>query len=544
MAMTRVLAFAVVAGLVAGCGGIVDVVNEYDDGTSSTSDGGRSNEGGSSDASVVDGATIAWGAESGTRLKAIWWKTEDGARSFAGWHDDELGQDCTFIHATDGVDRCVPPAPYIQGYGPPSLFEDAACTIPLVFAPRATVSNACALTDPMPGGLYATLVYSAPTGGGSCGFAFEVHSLSPTSGLSHVYSGAGCAQQDADPTLSYYEYGAAIPPSTFVGSKTAIEPASTRLTFLTRTNDDGGRERLSLYDQSLGVTCGATQAADDTIRCLPDTTGEVGIFADANCTTPLEHCDHSTSCDQDLCGNPVPFAAAVDQVGGCDQRFHIYPVTGTVPEGTPVYERTGSACDPSDVLRDQLGGYVGAEIDPSKFVALESSFLNVETRLRRYVWDPNGQGPIGVTTRPYAAGHGYVDIGWRDGARVEDCAITPTVDDQLRCVPAAALAQAFSDDTCADAPLVRLGTNAGCAGVARYVTTRPVLSDACARERVFEVGPTVLTDQTSEYALMAGIDGGAETTTCTSFTPQAGTDYVVVGADVTSQFVGFSRVIE
>ena len=530
-------AIALLLALVAGCGGIVDIVNEQGDARDVGSDAG-SRDGGAGDATMsADGGTIAWGAESGARLKAVWWKTDDGARQFAGWHDELLGQDCSFMHTTDSVDRCVP-GPSVQVYGSPNVFEDAACKVPLVGIAKSPESPTCPLTAPVPGDSYATVVYSAPTGQGSCGFAFELHALKKVSALAHVYDGDGCTQQDADPATIYYEYGDLVSPTTFVGSKVAPEPASTRLTFLTRTADDGARERLYAYDQALGVTCGAQKAADDTMRCLPDTTGEVDIFSDSNCASPLEYCDQSTSCDRDTCGNPVPFAIAPEQVGSCDVRFHVYPVTGTVPDGTQIYHRTASACDPFYVVSNQPTGNVGAEIDPSKFVPLVSTFLTSATRLERYAWDPGSEGSIGVVTSRYIGGHGYTDLGWRDGARVEDCALRPTAEDLVRCLPQAASAQAFSDPNCS-AGLVGAGTLAGCSGTARYISVSSDPLDPCARVRLFEIGSEL--GDASTFRLSLEQDGGVS---CPSFTPPPGTTYVSGGAEVTARFASFSRVIE
>ena len=536
MVSKRSGATAVLLALMVGCGGIVDIVNEQGDPRDASTDGGSSD--GANDASTTaDGGTIAWGAESGSRLSAVWWKTDDGARQFAGWHDDLLGQDCSFMHMTDSVDRCIP-GPNVQVYGTPNIFEDAECKVPLVGVAKQPEVPSCALTAPVPGDTYATLVYSAPTGGGSCGFAFELHALKKVTALAHVYDGEGCTQTDADSAIDYFEYGDVVSPTTFVGSKVAPEPASTRLTFLTRTSDDGARERLYAYDQVLGVTCGAEKSADGTMRCLPDTTGEVDVFSDSNCGAPLEYCDQSTSCDHDTCGNPVPFASAPEQVGGCDVRFHVYPVTGIVPEGTQVFHQTATSCDPFYVVSNQPTAHVGAEIDPSMFVPLVSTFLASATRLKRYAWDPGSEGSIGVATQRYIGGHGYTDLGWRDGARVEDCALGATTENLLRCLPQAAGAQAFSDPNCS-AGLVQAGTTAGCSGIARYISVASDVLDPCTRVRLFEIGSEL--GDASTFRLTLENDGGVS---CPSFTPPPDTTYVAGGADVTARFASFSRVIE
>lgn len=61
----------------------------------------------------------------GSRLRGIWWTAADGARQHSGlWRDTELQLDCTFALASDGVMRCLPPAPAVfVGY-----YRDATCS--------------------------------------------------------------------------------------------------------------------------------------------------------------------------------------------------------------------------------------------------------------------------------------------------------------------------------------------------------------------------------------------------------------------------------
>ena len=67
------------------------------------------------------------GNASGTRLKARYASTPDGARIFLGWHDDELGFDCEFKKVEDGTKRCYPTEYSIL------LYRTADCTgVPVV----------------------------------------------------------------------------------------------------------------------------------------------------------------------------------------------------------------------------------------------------------------------------------------------------------------------------------------------------------------------------------------------------------------------------
>jgi hypothetical protein len=54
----------------------------------------------------------------------------DGARAEGSWHDAQLGVDCYFSQASDGVIRCVPSDLAYLGF----YYADAACSTPLAYA--------------------------------------------------------------------------------------------------------------------------------------------------------------------------------------------------------------------------------------------------------------------------------------------------------------------------------------------------------------------------------------------------------------------------
>ena len=64
---------------------------------------------------------------SGTRIKAKWLVTADGARQPNGWYDSMRKEDCLFTAAGDGKTRCIP----LFGAGATIYFTDAACSQPL-----------------------------------------------------------------------------------------------------------------------------------------------------------------------------------------------------------------------------------------------------------------------------------------------------------------------------------------------------------------------------------------------------------------------------
>lgn len=84
---------------------------------------------------LTDPVPDATANQSGTRIKARWLTTADGARQFVGWHDSARSEDCKFTTAADGEIRCLPEG--IDQNSRP-YYADANCTQRLVL-----VSDGC-----------------------------------------------------------------------------------------------------------------------------------------------------------------------------------------------------------------------------------------------------------------------------------------------------------------------------------------------------------------------------------------------------------------
>jgi len=103
-----------------------------DAGTPAVPAGPSTEDAGEPDAPVLSSK----GDQNGSRLKALAWVGEDGARqTIAGvFRDVQLGTDCTFSFAVDGSRRCLPIAPF--GYPAArlddTLFADASCSVQAV----------------------------------------------------------------------------------------------------------------------------------------------------------------------------------------------------------------------------------------------------------------------------------------------------------------------------------------------------------------------------------------------------------------------------
>ncbi len=74
------------------------------------------------------------GAISGARLKARYRLGDDGSREYiaGGWFDSQLGGNCSFQRAADGIDRCLPNMRTASPYQS-IRYLDAACTQEVLF---------------------------------------------------------------------------------------------------------------------------------------------------------------------------------------------------------------------------------------------------------------------------------------------------------------------------------------------------------------------------------------------------------------------------
>jgi hypothetical protein len=145
-------------------------------------------------ATTMGGAGPFAGYTSGSRIQLTAIHASDGARTIGLWHDAQLGNDCYFTTAVDGVVRCLPyPLAYVYPY-----YSDATCQTPLVLAyscggvvPRyAEDLSSCASSYYLVGSAYSGPVYTS--------------------------SGTSCVTTSL--SLPTYQRGAALPASTFASA--------------------------------------------------------------------------------------------------------------------------------------------------------------------------------------------------------------------------------------------------------------------------------------------------------------------------------------
>lgn len=139
----------------------------------------------------------------GSRLRQRYFVSDDGAKIPADLFDSSLDMPCAFMRARDKSWRCLPVLEL--SFGPP-LFEDSACTKPVV---RADV-----------GGLTFVRVAVASTGlGGQTSYAAYATTPYSPAGL---YAGTGtCSFQAPVPMVTYYKT-TELQPANLVGA--SIKP--------------------------------------------------------------------------------------------------------------------------------------------------------------------------------------------------------------------------------------------------------------------------------------------------------------------------------
>lgn len=170
--------------------------------------GGHGGQGGAWDSGILDVLTdpvpdAAADPISGSRLKAKFRMGDDGSKAYLPyvWFDSQRNEDCSFVTAADGKERCLP----IQGYNASISYLDAACTQPV-----AVGSPGCAPTYAVEIGYLtcSTLQYHLYPAGAAIQLPLKLYAK----------SGNVCSAKMPDPSYAYFQAGAEIAAGSFVGS--------------------------------------------------------------------------------------------------------------------------------------------------------------------------------------------------------------------------------------------------------------------------------------------------------------------------------------
>lgn len=489
-----------------GCGGgVVEYVYVTGDGgaaasSSDTRDGGAAQPEGSS----------AW-ATSGQRLRAIVWRTADGAEQHSGWWlDSARSEECSFRIAMDGRERCLPQPFVLHGpRAPGGLFTDPNCQKPIV---GRRVLPGCATNAPE----IRYVVLGSPSR--------TLHAVGPRTYPPAVWTATdtGVCVPETSTDVEYFDVGPEVPPSEFVEASAVVEPATSRLTYLTRVGSDGSRARLRAYDEELGTSCFPAVATDDLLRCGPWTTANVlqGMFVDPTCETP------AVSCSSAACGAPVSpdrVAYATRASMELTQTRHTFFRIAPLPSSpAPAFRMEAGACVQSGT-HTSYRGVALEELAASAMVPLAATFEATPTRLRRRVFEALG------------AVYGVADV-FRDTALDTTCRAEPTGDGATRCVPELTdTATYFLDDACTSEPVVTY--TGGKYRWARVFDTAGIVAGCNGHPRLHAI-TTTLVHVSSVYRL---VDGSGAVTCARQDLPTT-TALARVGADVTDTLERFERI--
>ena len=266
-----------------------------DSGTGATPTGGSAglagagaSQGGASQGGMSGGTSGAGGAQGGsgasipaacmdrtsnhvpgTRIRPKNLVTSEGDRSWQGWHDSELGEDCEFVRGSDGVDRCMPVA--APAYGAAS-FADAGCSEEIV--PLLSCSPTHVRKD---------------SGTSSCDFGENrVHELGATVTLSMVYLGTpgACSPTPVDPPQMFFRLGAEVDSSSHVEASTEILPGAGRVRSEGISAADGTLQVRGWVDTQFDTKCGFETLDSDVEYCVPEWSFSPG-YAEPECTTQV-----------------------------------------------------------------------------------------------------------------------------------------------------------------------------------------------------------------------------------------------------------------
>lgn len=149
--------------------------------------------------------------QSGTRLKAKYYAGSDGSRSpLLTWYDSQRAEDCNWMVATDGVNRCLPTS-YAMVVSGSSFYADASCTLVV-----ASVTTTCSASIPK---------YVMETGTAGCnGYRMFQIGAQFTGPSVYLKSGTTCMAVAVTVGTAYYGFGPEVPASSFVSATIQNEP--------------------------------------------------------------------------------------------------------------------------------------------------------------------------------------------------------------------------------------------------------------------------------------------------------------------------------
>lgn len=285
---------------------------------------------------------------SGSRLRAIVERTDDGLTRFVTWHDTELDVDCRFANDAEGTLRCMPVATLWNAY------VDSTCT---------TIGHADGPCYRTRGRFVSRPVPAAsPCSRRSSYEAIEIDLDAPRDEAFEMAGGSCSASTSVTRT---YPILGPVDPTRFVAASIEVRALTARASVEVLVAVDGSQQMTPVvHDAELGSECGF--GIDPVELCVP--TRSAFLPADASFLTP-QFAD--ASCSEQVamgssteCGGEPLLARTFST--GCGPSTALYelgaPYTGRVyarqPDGTcseataaaTLYE-VGPAYDTSRLLQ-------------------------------------------------------------------------------------------------------------------------------------------------------------------------------------------------
>lgn len=364
------------------------------------------------------GSSAARDFASGSRLRARIY-VMDGAAVLAGFHDRELGIDCTFgdengehlgpSMAGHRVRTCLPTAlaRHREGVGP---YADLGCTKKAGFVVEGEAPD-YGVNEPVDACASGPVVHRAG----------EVERGRP---FWTIDSEGECTRRTG---LAFARLEEAVPDGTFVRAEETVEPRGGRIAARVLRSADGARQVIGGWDAVRDAAVTPVVTEDGVRRWAPVDVafvgGQGGEYVDASCTLPAA---------TKIRRNAVcPLSAGYAFVGSCRARFHRLGV-----EREQVIYRRDDAGVCTKTLASSFVYEVGDAILSSVFepvVFRESGFGRVRRR--------------GVAT----AGGDLVTLDTIVDARAGVPCAPALVAGRLRCAPVAkAAVLRFADAACTE----------------------------------------------------------------------------------------------
>lgn len=339
--------------------------------------------------------------EAGQRLRPIVHEPEDGAPTLAGWFDTELGADCAFEVASDGVLRCLPGDPHAV-----FVRDDARCERSIAVTHDGEARDLAVVEG--------------------CSGA-EVFALGPlVEGPTQQDLENGCSSPSA-----YQVVLEPIAPESFVAVATEVESSSAELQRQVFRTEDGACAYGAAWDGDGGGALTVGPDEGGVLRFVPSfgraasLFGDLELYGSADCT--------GRRVGQDSCDIPELAAENLATCGFAVTRQQFYS-TGESVEPDTVY-RLDESCSPDSPLDDSVSFYLGDVVEGASLRAAVT--LLEDGRLQRQI---------------HAAEEGarlQVDPAYWDSELGTRC--TPR---EGRCEPSTGLIVRFADDACTEPRIV------------------------------------------------------------------------------------------